>query len=424
MTLRTQIRRYIVPFAAIFGLLVIAAAVGGIVLDNQRLRWPWDDVYSVEVELPTGQALTPGQGQTVTVAGVQVGEIGNVELRNGRAVVRLDIERRELGAVHADAKVLVRPKTGLQDMTIDMDPGTSRAPVLGEDDVLPVDRATPSVNVDEVLAGLDTDVRGYVKGLLQGFGDGLRGDRALNLRSLLRTSQPALARTKELTQAIAARRVELRRLVSGLADVSDRLADQGGDLTKLVEQGNTTFAALGSQDAALRSALSKLPGTLDEANAALATARPLARELRPALQRLTPTAEKLRGALDDLRPLARTGTPALGQLRGLSREAQPLAGNLQTALTNLQPLTPDLNRAFSVLRYVTNELVHNPEGKEEGYLFWLAWFAHNVNSMTSTQDANGGGWRGQLVFSCSNVQVGQLLLPLLAPAAQAGICPK
>ena len=39
----------------------------------------------------TSAAVTPGQGQAVTIAGVQVGQVGGVELQNGRAVVTMNI---------------------------------------------------------------------------------------------------------------------------------------------------------------------------------------------------------------------------------------------------------------------------------------------------------------------------------------------
>lgn len=424
MSLATQLRRNATTIMAIIGLLVAAAAVGSYILVNQRLKLPWEDIYSVRVELPTAQAITPGQGQTVTVAGVNVGEIGAVDLVNGRAVVRMDIERDKLGSVHADAKVLVRPRTGLQDMTIDMDPGTPTAPELGKDDVLPVARATPSVNVDEVLAGLDADVRPYVQGLFQGLGKGLAGDTALNLRSLLKTSRPVLARTEELTAAIGERRRELRRLVSNLASLSGRVAGQSDDLQDLVGQGNATFAAVAAEDDALRRALAQLPGTLDEVDGALAAARPLARDLRPALTRLVPTARKLDPALKDLAALSRTGRPAVRQLRGLSREGRGTARQASAAISALTPITPQLDRSVAQLGRIANMVAYNPPGKQEGYLFWLAWFAHNTNSMLSTQDANGSVWRGQLIVTCSNVTVGSLLLPVLAPLAESGVCPK
>ena len=56
------------------------------ILSNQRLTLPgWvpvigKDFYEIKAELATAQAVTPGQGQTVNVAGVKVGEIKSVKL--------------------------------------------------------------------------------------------------------------------------------------------------------------------------------------------------------------------------------------------------------------------------------------------------------------------------------------------------------
>ena len=80
-------------FVAIIVLLVIALIVGGVILANQRFSLPagvpvlGKDFVEVEAELSTAQAVTPGQGQTVNIAGVEVGEISSVELEDGRAVV-------------------------------------------------------------------------------------------------------------------------------------------------------------------------------------------------------------------------------------------------------------------------------------------------------------------------------------------------
>src|SRR5205807_914152 len=71
---------------------------------------------------PNLQAAT-GQGQTVDVAGVQVGDIGGVTLKNGIAVVRMNLTSGDLGHVYRNAHLQLRPKTGLNDMAIEMDPG-------------------------------------------------------------------------------------------------------------------------------------------------------------------------------------------------------------------------------------------------------------------------------------------------------------
>jgi phospholipid/cholesterol/gamma-HCH transport system substrate-binding protein len=422
---RRLTREYGPHLTAIAGLMVIAALVAGYILIHQRITLPGEDRYAIDVELPTAQAITPGQGQQVSVSGVNVGRVGQVTLRNGRAIVRMDIKRDELPAVYADATVLTRPRTPLADMSLELDPGTTQSGKLAEGALIPVSRSQPNVNVDEILAGLDGDTRPALQALLQGLAQGVGKDGdPINLRELFKRTRPTLVRTKDLTDAIRGRRTELRRLVGNLAALTGRLGGQTEDLQTLVSAGNLTFGALAAEDDAVRASLSKLPGTLQQADRALAAATPLAKTLKPALTALTPTAKAVPAALAAVRPLARQGTQPLRELRGLSREAQPLARELASAVTALKPAVPHLITATSVLRYVTNELAYNPEGKEEGYLFWLDWFAHNTNSMLSSRDGNGGWWHGLVVATCSNVDVLGALTPALAPLADAGVCPK
>ena len=43
----------------------------------------------MNAEFQTAQAVTPGQGQTIVVSGVQIGQLGNVTLKNGIAIVQM-----------------------------------------------------------------------------------------------------------------------------------------------------------------------------------------------------------------------------------------------------------------------------------------------------------------------------------------------
>jgi hypothetical protein len=84
---------------------------------------------------------------------------------------------------------------------------------------------------------------------------------------------------------------------------------------------------------------------------------------------------------------------------------------------------------FSVLRRLVNELAYVPGGEDKSYLFWLAWFAHNLNSFQGGEDANGGFWRGNVIASCSVAlppAQQPLLLQLFGPLLSQleGICPK
>ena len=53
---------------------------------------PGQDFYELNAEFTTAQAVTPGQGQAIDIAGIQVGKVGAVSLEDGVAVVRMDIE--------------------------------------------------------------------------------------------------------------------------------------------------------------------------------------------------------------------------------------------------------------------------------------------------------------------------------------------
>lgn len=424
MSLKRQIREGLGGILAILGLAIIAAVVGGYILVQQRFPVPGVERYTVSAEFSSAQAVTPGQGQKVTVAGVGVGEVSNVKLVDGRAVVQLTIERRELDWVGRDARLLLRPATALQDQSVDLDPGTKAAGILGEDEVLSVARSTPNVNVDEVLQGLDGDTREYLQLLLNAGAAGLKG-RSAQLRSFFKAATPVLAQTRAVTTTLAARRTQLARLVHNLDTLSGSVATRSGELQKLVSAGNATFAALADEDDALKRSLELLPGTLGAADRALARVQPLARQVVPALGALTPATKLLPATLRDVGSFSAAARPVVGQLRGLTREAQPLARDLRPAAEQLSAAAPALTRASAVLERVANELAFEPGGDHHSYLFWAAWFGHNVTSMLSTQDGNANWWRGQLIFSCSSVNGVAPLGALLTPLTDAtGVCPK
>ena len=127
-----QIRKHAREFVALAALVLIALAVAFYILGNERLAVPsWvpfvgKSYYTINAEFSTAQAVVPGQGQTVDIAGVPVGDLAGVKLQNGVARVKLQIKKK-YAPVYRDARLLLRPKTGLKDMIIEMDPGTRSA---------------------------------------------------------------------------------------------------------------------------------------------------------------------------------------------------------------------------------------------------------------------------------------------------------
>jgi phospholipid/cholesterol/gamma-HCH transport system substrate-binding protein len=418
-----QLRAHGWQLLAVLALMAVGVAAGAYILAHQRLRFPWEDTYRVGVELSTAQAITPGQGQVVAVAGVTVGEVASVRLREGRALVELEIDRDRLAAVHADARVLVRPKTGLQDMALQLDPGSPGERRLREGEVIPLAATRPNVNLDEILAGLDADARTYLRILASAGGRGTAG-RGDDLRAVFRAGAPTVERTRRVAHTLAARDRELRRLVHALRVLSGAAAEKDEELVSLVDAANATLTTVAEHDDDLRTSLDRLPGTLEALRETLSAARPFARRLRPTLEALRPVERDLAEALPRIDPLLADARPAVRRVRGLIPAALPIAADLDPTLRDLAAVTPHLRRAFDVLTYVVNELGHNPEGAEEGYLFWLTWFAHNANSILSIDDAHGVAWRGALLLSCSSYGGLQQAAPLLSAVVATPLCPE
>jgi len=140
--------------------------------------------YTLKADLQTAQALTPGQGQAVTIAGAKVGEVASVDLHEGVAVVTMRITPKYARIYH-NATLLMRPRTNLQDLTVELDPGTPVSGKLPSGGTLPIAQTAPNIDFDEFLAGLDTETRAYLQELSRARA---RGSRKTARRSRPRSS--------------------------------------------------------------------------------------------------------------------------------------------------------------------------------------------------------------------------------------------
>jgi phospholipid/cholesterol/gamma-HCH transport system substrate-binding protein len=395
---RRAIRKHLRDFAAIVALAVLAAGVGGYVLSNQRLRFPWEGApFRIKAEFATAQAVTPGQGQTVRVSGVRVGDISKVDLKNGRAVVTMDLDPGYKGFVHTDATALLRPKTGLKDMFIELDPGSGRAPRAQAGWTVPIRNTAPDVNPDEVFSVLDDDTRDYLKLLIGGAGQGLKG-RGDDLRDLFRRFEPTHRDLERVNGKVAQRHRNLRRLVHSLEQLNKELAGKDDQLAALVDSSSKVFRTFASEQQNVGRAVSDLPGTLQQTTATLQKVQRFARVLRPTADDLRPPVKALDRANQQVKPLADEATPIVrDQIRPFVRDARPLVRSLAAPAGELATATPDLTSTFTTLNHFLNLAGYNESGRQgptvagrdEGYLFWLAWLQHNGAALFSSSDANG-----------------------------------
>jgi phospholipid/cholesterol/gamma-HCH transport system substrate-binding protein len=412
--MKRAIRIHLYDFLAIIGLALIATLVGVYILDHERLRFPLfdDKPVTLKAEFTTAQAVIPGQGQTVRVSGVRVGDIAKTELVDGHAVITMELDRKFEKLVHEDAEATLRPKTGLKDMFVELDPGTARAPRAKEGYVIPIAATEPDVNPDEVLASLDADTRDHLKVLLQGAGRGLDG-RGKDLSTVYKRFEPTYRDLALVSGTVKQRSHELRRLIHSLEQLNRALAGRDDDLARLVQSANGTFRALASERGNVRDTVHELPGALREARDALAQVEQFALVLRPAAGELIPVAKSLQEANRAITPFAREAAPQLKRdIRPFVREARPLMRELRPTAHNLVKAEPDLTRTFKVLNNVFNMLAYNPNGREasgkpgreEGFLFWLSWLGHTSTTLFNTADAHGPARAITLGGTCNTIK--------------------
>jgi phospholipid/cholesterol/gamma-HCH transport system substrate-binding protein len=403
--MKRAIREHLRDFVAITLLLFAGLAVTVIILSQQQQPYPsWipflgDDQFELKVEFDTAQAVTPGQGQTVNMAGVEVGDITEVGLEEGKAVVTLGINEPYQELIRSDATMLLRPRTGLQDMTVEIDPGRS-GPAVEEGATVPLSQTEPNVMPDQILASLDADTRDYLQLLLQGGAEGF-GGRAREFSAGLRRFEPFGRDLARINVALAARRENIKRAISSLRSLTEALGRTDTQLADFVTTQNEVFGAFADQEASLRELLQELPSTLRVTRGALESGDELALELDVASRALLPTARTFAPAQVEAQRFAReTVGPIENQIRPFTRQVRTPIRHLKQAAGPLGQTVKGTTKTFGELERFFNAWAYNPAGEEEGYLFWTGWLNHNANNTGFLQDAQGPLPRGIVLQSC------------------------
>jgi len=443
----TAIRKHLSDFVAVVVLLVVAVGVAAYILPHERLRFPFiqEPQMKLKAEFATAQAVTPGQGQTVRVAGVKIGDLSKVDLKDGRAVVTLAIDPKYKHLIHTDATALLRPKTGLKDMFVEVQPHpggpSSRAPVAKEGWTMPVANTLPDINPDEIFSALDGDTRDYLRLLINGAGRGLAG-RGQDLQEVFARFEPTHRDLARVTSQVAKRRSNLRRLINSLNILNGELASKRQDVSQLVDSSAAVFHAFASEDQNIASAVQLFPGALKTTTNTLGKVQTFANVLRPTADNLRPAARELNVANHAILPFVKEAEPELRkQIRPFVKDARPLVRDLRPAAINLAKATPQLTRSFKVLNDFFNLIGYNPGGAEaptlqggtdprqEGWLYTIAWADHVGANLWATEDAHGGYRPVTLAGTCGTLKglvaeepAAEFLLNLTPILTSTGAC--
>lgn len=370
-------------------IIVVVGLVTASVLKSQLGgTLPWSDETVVKAEFQQVPGLNPSSQNGVTIAGVKVGSVTETEATDhGTAIVTMTLEGNH--EVHRDARAVLRPKNALNEMQIELNPGTEGAAVLDDDGVIPLENTERPIQADEVLEGLDERSQLALTDLL------VESDVALarapqNLPEGLDASSDALGTLKPVVTELRTRRLRIAKLVTALADISTAVGESDKRAVRLADATSRTLETLASSDEQLRQSLRQMPGLSRELRSALASTQKLTDQLDPTLDGLDAASQELPGALRRLRS-------TVGNLDKTLDATKPTLDQAVPVIADLRPLVNDVRTAVAPFVGVTNRL----DGDTRTVMTYqddIAAFVYNTSSVFGAGDVNGSIIRGHLMI--------------------------
>ena len=398
---------------AIVILTVLAIVMTLWIFTQQKASLPsWaplvgEDFAHLTADFSSAQAVTPGQGQAVVIAGIQVGKISSVDLEDGHAVVGMDIEPKYLQIIHPNATLLLRPKTNLNDMTVEISPGSGGKHV--EDGYrFPLARTEPSIQFEAFLSALDTDTQQYLQLLVAGGAQGI-GGRGRQLSGALRRLQPFSHYIADLNRAVAQRRVALAHVIHDFGLLTAELSRHDSELERFVTSSKDVLGNFANQQQAIQESLVEFPSTLTALRSALAAAESafasadaFSKAARPALLGLIPQAQASVPAFKANEQLFKqTTVPIRDQIRPFTRQVRPVLTHLNEGASDLNTSVTGFGNSLGGINSLLNTLAFKPKGSRQSFLFYLPWLNHNLNATFNLTDASGPIGRGLIMISCT-----------------------
>jgi phospholipid/cholesterol/gamma-HCH transport system substrate-binding protein len=398
-------------------LIVLALVAGGIILSQQRFIAPWQHRYELYATFQATPGVSPGQGQEVRIAGVQVGQIVNADVDDaGQARLELSMNGEFEGKVYDNAHLILRPKSPLNEMYVIMDPGGPPGKSLPSGSVLPVGNSERPVEFDELLGNLDDNARTMLTSLLT------ESDVALvNAPKTLPAGLDAVRLVgndlRPVSEELAKRKEKLRTLITALGEIAQGVGHDDKRLHSLGDGLQSTLGTLAGNEKDVESTLNQLPDLLSQLRRATDKVQVLADELDPTLRNLQRASDNFP---DALKALEKTS----GRLDDTVHSAKPFLGSARPAVHDLRPFvgdarkgTPSLHDATKELDPITNAAIP--------YLPDLGAFIVQTRSIVSMSDANTGILRGVLEASAQSAppllgRPNNGVRPIPAPALDAG----
>jgi phospholipid/cholesterol/gamma-HCH transport system substrate-binding protein len=356
-------------------------------------------------------------GQSVRIAGVEVGTVSEVEPVGGDSpavTVTMKLKDEAL-PIHEDAEVKVRPRIFFEgNLFFDVKPGTPETDELDSGDTIPASQTSAPVQIDQVLGALTSDIRQDLQKLLVGYGGALNappvagedddqdpdaqgdtGGQALN--DSLEYSADALRGGAIVNEALLGTDLhDLSKLISGQQRIFAALSRNETELQDLISNFNITMRALAAEQDNLRETIRLLPDlleaanpALDNLNAAFPSTRAWALEMIPGVRETPATLDAGFPWIEQTRLLLQPS-----ELRGLVNDLRPAVDDFATFVdgqVDFLPVLDQFNRCQLEVVLPTQEQRIEDGSLSTGLRNYEEFFQTLVSLSGESQNFDGNG---------------------------------
>jgi phospholipid/cholesterol/gamma-HCH transport system substrate-binding protein len=319
-------RAAVVASPVLVGAVTVLVVVVAVFLAyNANAGLPFVPTRQLKVDLANGANLVPGN--EVRSGGFRVGVVSAMEpvaLPGGEVGAQLTLKLdRKFGAVPADSRVTVRPRSALGLKYVELDRGVSRDTIT-DGGTLPERQTRIPVELDQVLGMFDAPTRRAAGDNLVGVGDALDG-RGADLNETIGRLPELEDRLTSVMANLADPHTDIQGFFSELGDAARVVAPISRTNARLFTTMADTFGAISGDKQALQDTIAKAPGTLETGTRSLRAQRPFLEHTAALSSDLNAAAVELRRALPDVNGALVAATPVQRRLTQLD---QPLQGAL------------------------------------------------------------------------------------------------
>lgn len=338
------------------GRLIAGGALAAVILIVALLVFGGSSGADYKLEFPEAGQLV--RGDQVQVGGVPVGSVKEIELTaQDRALVTIHVES-SLTPLHEGTTAVVRVPSlsSVANRYIALAPGPNSNPSLPAGARLPASATKEVTDLDQLFNTFNPKTRKGLQGFIQGSAEQYAGaGRALGQST--EYFPASLGATDHFFAELVRDQQTFTNFLVETAKAVTTIGARKEALSGLIEHANTTFQAIGSQQANLARGLRQLPVTLRQGNRTFADLPSTFGALKQLVDASKPTSEPLATFFAKLRPLVTTATPVVSNfslainrpgpnndltdfVRALPQLARALATSSPASVTGLKESVP------------------------------------------------------------------------------------